>query len=91
AHDAPSQRRAEAAMAHLTELRVPVWLVGQGRLFADVRHVPIAPVEPWCAVLPAAVPLQWIAYWLSRAKGLDPDRRSHLRNSARYVVSRKYR
>jgi fructoselysine-6-P-deglycase FrlB-like protein len=65
--------------------------VGPGAVPAGVRHIPIASVEPWCAALPAAVPLQWIAYWLSRAKGLDPDGRRHLRDSPRYVVSRKYR
>lgn len=91
AHDAPSEERAAVAMAHLAELRVPVWLVGQGAPPAGAGHTPIPPVEPWCAALPAAVVLQWIAYWLSRARGLDPDRRSHLRDSARYHVSRKYR
>lgn len=91
AHDAPSERRAAAAIAHLTELRVPVWLVGQGSPAAGVHHASIGPVEPWCAMLPGAVAVQWIAYWLSRAKGLDPDRRTHLRDSLRYHVSRKYR
>ena len=41
--------------------------------------------------LVAAVPLQWLAYWTSRVRGLDPDGRSHLKDSPRYIVSRKYR
>ena len=90
-HDGPSQKRSESAIAHLREMEIPVWLVGSGTAPAGVRHVHVNSVEPWCAVLPGAVPMQWLAYWLARAKGLDPDRRSHLRDSARYSVSRKYR
>lgn len=91
AHDAASQTRSEAAIAHLRELEIPVLLVGPGPPPAGIRHLPLAPAGPWCAPLPGAVPLQWLAYWLSRTKGLNPDRRSHLRDSPRYVVSRKYR
>lgn len=90
AHDEPSRRRSVAAVAHLQELGIPVWLVG-GDAVDGVHHVPLMAVEPWASPLPAAVPLQWLAYWLSRARGLDPDRRSHLRGSPRYGVSRRYR
>jgi glucosamine--fructose-6-phosphate aminotransferase (isomerizing) len=90
AHDAPSQQRAVAAAAHLRELEIPVALVG-GAPADGALHVPLPVVASWATPLPAAVPLQWLAYSLSRARGLDPDRRSHLRGSARYVVSRKYR
>jgi fructoselysine-6-P-deglycase FrlB-like protein len=91
AHDSASQRRAETAVAHLRELDVPVWLVGPQAPVTDARYVSTLPVEPWCAPLPGAVPLQWLAYWLARSRGLDPDRRTHLRGSSRYTVSRKYR
>ncbi len=90
AHDEPSRGRTAAAAAHLQELEIPVWLIG-GDAINGVHHVPLGAVDPWASPLPAAVPLQWLAYWLSRAKGLDPDQRSHLRGSPRYVVSRKYR
>ena len=90
AHDEPSRRRSTAAAAHLRELEIPVWLIG-GDAVDGVRHVPLEDVDSWASPLPAAVPPQWLAYWLSRAKGLDPDQRSHLRGSPRYVVSRKYR
>lgn len=90
-HDPASQARSQSAAAHLRELGVPVCLVGPGPSPVGVFHVDMAPVEPWCAPLPAVVPLQWLAYWLSRARGLNPDRRDHLRDSPRYVVSRKYR
>ncbi|MDR7481919.1 MAG: SIS domain-containing protein [Armatimonadota bacterium] len=89
AHDAPSSQRAAAAALHLHELGVPVWLVG-GAPGGDV-HLSLPEVAPWASPLVAAVPLQWLAYWAARARGLDPDRRSHLRGSARYEVSRKYR
>ncbi|MGQ0572508.1 MAG: SIS domain-containing protein [Armatimonadota bacterium] len=91
AHDAASQARSQAAVAHLRELGIPVAFVGPGPAPSGASHFSVAQVEPWCAVLPGAVPLQWLAYWLARVKGLDPDRRSHLRDSARYTVSRKYR
>ncbi len=90
AHDEPSRRRSAAAAAQLQELEIPVWLIG-GDAIDGVRHVPLGDVDPWASPLSAAVALQWLAYWLSRAKGLDPDQRSHLRGSPRYVVSRKYR
>jgi glucosamine--fructose-6-phosphate aminotransferase (isomerizing) len=90
-HDGPSQKRSESAIAHLRELGIPVWLVGSGPAPAGVRHVSVNPVEAWCAALPGAVPVQWLAYWLARAKRVDPDRRTHLRDSPRYSVSRKYR
>lgn len=89
-HDEPSRRRSTAAVAHLRELEIPVWLIG-GDAVESVRHVPVGDVDAWASPLPAAVPLQWLAYWLSRAKGLDPDQRSHLRGSPRYAVSHKYR
>ncbi len=90
AHDAPSQQRTEAGVAYLRELEIPVWLVG-GTPVEGAQHLPIGAVEPWASPLVAAVPLQWLAYWASRVRGLDPDRRSHLRDSPRYIVSRKYR
>lgn len=90
AHDEPSRRRSTAAAAHLRELEIPLWLIG-GDTVDGVRHVPLGDVDTWASPLPAAVPLQWLAYWLSRAKRLDPDQRSHLRGSPRDVVSRKYR
>jgi fructoselysine-6-P-deglycase FrlB-like protein len=89
-HDEPSRSRSVAAAAHLRELGIPVWLIG-GEPVDGTRHVPLGDVVPWVSPLPAAVPLQWLAYWLARAKGLDPDQRSHLRGSPRYIVSRKYR
>ncbi|MGH2376058.1 MAG: SIS domain-containing protein [bacterium] len=94
AHDVPSQQRAAAAVAHLTELGIPVVTIGSCETETarnGVLAVPIPAMEPWAAPLAGAVPLQWLAYWLSRARGLNPDLRSHLRASARYVVSRKYR
>lgn len=89
-HDEPSRRRATAAVAHLRELGIPIWIVG-GEPLEGARHAPLMDVMSWVSPLPAAVPLQWLAYWLARAKGLDPDRRSHLFGSLRYLVSRKYR
>ncbi|MGH2402966.1 MAG: SIS domain-containing protein [bacterium] len=91
AHDEPSRQRAAAAVAHLRELEIPVAVIGHGGALDGVLEVSMPPLEPWTAPLATAVPLQWLAYWLSRARGLDPDRRSHLHGSARYVVSRKYR
>lgn len=94
AHDEPSQQRAATAVAHLTELGIPVATIGgcEAVTVVDgVLAVPLPAMEPWAAPLAGAVPLQWLAYWLSRARGLNPDLRSHLRASARYVVSRKYR
>lgn len=90
AHDAPSQQRAEAGVAYLRELEIPVWLIGRTPM-EGAQHLPIGPVEPWASPLVTAAPLQWLAYWASRVRGFDPDRRSHLRDSPRYIVSRKYR
>src|SRR3989449_4463446 len=90
AHDAPSQQRAEAGAAYLRELEIPVWLVG-GTPVEGAQHLPIGAVEPWASPLIAAVPLQWLAYWASRVRGLDPDRRRHFKDTPRYILSRKYR
>jgi glucosamine--fructose-6-phosphate aminotransferase (isomerizing) len=90
-HDKASARRSASAAAHLRELGVPAWWIGPGPAPEGVVHVPLPTVATWCAPLPGAVPLQWLAYWLARAKGLDPDRRTHLREHPRYVVSRRYR
>src|SRR5207245_11502125 len=90
AHDAPSQQRAEAGAAYLRELEIPVWLVG-GTPVEGAQHLPIGAVEPWASPLIAAVPLQCLAYWASRARVHDADRRSPLKNSMRYIVTRNYR
>lgn len=90
-HDDASRLRTHAAVAHLRELRIPVAVVGDVDVSDDVLRVSVPVVESWTSPLVAAGPLQWLAYWLSRARGLDPDTRDHLRGSARYVVSRKYR
>ncbi|HET8679503.1 MAG TPA: SIS domain-containing protein [bacterium] len=90
-HDEASRQRTLAAVAHLRELRIPVAVVGDVDVSDDVLRVSVPVVESCTSPLVVAVPLQWLAYWLSRARGLDPDTRGHLRGSARYVVSRKYR
>ena len=94
AHDEPSLQRAADAVAHLTELGIPVATIGRCKRETEgdgALRVPLPAMESWAAPLAGAAPLQWLAYWLSRARGLNPDLRSHLRSSARYVVSRKYR
>lgn len=89
--DAPSRARAETAVAHLRALNVPVCVVGSAPPAESVWHARVPEVPDWCAPLVGAVPLQWMAYWLARAKGLDPDRRTHLLQDPRYAVSRRYR
>ncbi len=90
-HDEASRQRTLAAVAHLRELRIPVAVVGDASVSYNALPVSVPVVESCASPLVVAVPLQWLAYWLSRARGLDPDTRGHLRGSARYVVSRKYR
>lgn len=91
-HDAASRERGRMAAEYLRELGTPIGLVGPGADgSAGIFHLSIPEVAPWCASIPGAVPLQWLAYWLSRARGLDPDRRSHLLNSPRYEISRRNR
>lgn len=92
AHDVPSRQRAAGAMAHLLELQIPTALIGDAEAVpSGIVRVRLPSVESCVSPLPAAVPLQWTAYWLSRARGLDPNLRSHLRESPRYTVSRKHR
>jgi len=89
--DAPSRDRGERAAAHLRELNVPVCLVGSAPVAEGAGYLPVPAVADWCAPIVGAVPMQWIAYWLARAKGLDPDHRTHLIHDPRYTVSRRYR
>lgn len=90
-HDEASEDRSASAAAHLCELDIPVCVVGSGPDIPGVLRLHVPRVAEWSAGLPGAVPLQWLAYWLARAKGLDPDRRTHLRGSPRFAVSRRYR
>lgn len=90
-HDESSRARASMAISHLNELEVPVYHVGPDPAPSGARHSPTPLVPGWCAPLPGAVAMQWYAYWLAQARGLDPNRRTHLRESSRYTVSRKYR
>jgi len=89
--DPPSRARADTAVAHLRALNVPVCVVGSARPAESDWYARVPEVPHWCAPLVGAVPLQWMAYWLARAKGLDPDRRTHLLHDPRYAVSRRYR
>lgn len=91
AHDEPSVARGADAAAQLRELGVPVIVVGVPVWGYSGPYVPVPRVEVWCAPVVHAVPIQWLAYWLSVARGLDPDRRPHLFGTPRYEISRRYR
>ena len=83
-------RAADAATA-LAEMDFETWAIESGGhpVPTATRRLELPATAEWLAALLLPVPLQFLAYHLACATGLDPDTRAHLRDDrSRFRVSR---